>query len=117
MTPGAHDMTMYQGSTFKKILTISGVTLADYSSVRMQIRKKANSTTPIWDSGVSGGLTKTSTQLVLNIPAHLTAGFNFKTAGYDIELVKTSTDPMEVDKILSGTITLEKEFTKDYISA
>lgn len=118
MKPATNDLTIYQGSTFSKTWVLDQVTIdagfdfSQYDLVRMQIRKKPNSDTVIWDSVTQGGLTLQDDRIILNIPAHITAEFSFKTAGYDIELVKTSVNPQIVDKFLTGTITLVKEYTK-----
>jgi hypothetical protein len=79
-------------------------------SARMQIRPKLDSSTIISElttanNGVIIGSDKT---IVLTIPATQTATFNFNTAVYSLELLKSS----EVLTFVTGNITLVKEVTR-----
>lgn len=86
------------------------VDLIGYSA-RMQIREKLTSTSVIQELTTENSLivlnnnTKT---INLNIPATTTAGYNFKTAVYSLELTKDSV----VTPLVNGVITLELEVTR-----
>jgi hypothetical protein len=85
------------------------VNLTGYTA-RMQLRAKLDSNTVITElttvnNGVIIGLDKTIT---LTIPATVTAGFNFNTAVYSLELLKST----EVITFATGNITLVKEVTR-----
>lgn len=109
--PATYNFNIYQGKSFDRTFTAtSGITLSDYSAIRMQIRKTTDSLEVIWDSNLTGGIVITGNSIVLEITDEETANFTFKTAGYDIELIKPTG---EVDCPFRGTITNIKEYTKD----
>lgn len=109
INPGKLNFTIYQGKTFTKTFTLTAGTFdfTDYANVRMMIRLIPDSEV-IWDSDAKSSITVTPTTLELTIDAEDTAAFNFCNAGYDIELVKTTSD---VDGFARGTIELVKEYT------
>lgn len=109
MLAGTYNFSMNQGSTLTKTFEVSGLDLGVYTEARMQIRSKPNSDTIIWDSADSGSISIVDDTVILEIPADITELFDFYTAGYDIELVQS--DEL-IDKLLTGEITLVKEYTK-----
>jgi len=111
MKPYTYNFTIQQGETFRRtfINESEELDLADYESVRMQIRSRPQDQTIIWDSEVDGLLELQADRIVLIISAELTAAFNFTTAGYDIELVKADGT---VEKLARGAISLVREYTK-----
>jgi len=114
MIQGTFDFTIYQGSTYKQtFLFDDGIDLSNYNIVRMNIRKSPSSDI-LFDSTATGNettLTISGNAIILNLPAETTEDFDFDTAGYDIEIVKTAS-PHEVDKVLGGKITLVREYTR-----
>lgn len=109
INPGKINFTVYQGKTFVKVFTLTAGTLdfTDYLSVRMMIREYPSADV-IWDSNDKSSIVVTPSTLTLTIDAEDTASFDFLKAGFDIELVNSTTD---VDGFAIGTITLIKEYT------
>lgn len=115
MIAARYNMEIEQGGTFVRTFTFDDeIDLSDYDSVRMQIRRMPGKAI-IWNSEESaannGSITIDGQDIVLDIPASVTADFEFEEAGYDIELVKDGT-PEIVDKPIKGKILLHKEYTK-----
>lgn len=115
MIPETYNFEIHQGSTFITTFTVdadSEIDFASYSSIRMQIRKSPESAV-LWDSAENAGsLTKVDSKNIrISLTAAQTAALDFIEAGYDIELVTSAGTPV-VDKWLTGTITLIKEYTK-----
>lgn len=117
MKAGVYHLEMEQGSTYRAVFTLSDTTLnlTAYDKIRMKIRRTPGGSV-VWNSEAAdpGGSIEIqdSTTIVLLIDSDTTAGFQFDEAGYDIELVISTTTPETVDKILKGKIILDKEYTK-----
>jgi hypothetical protein len=116
MRAGEYNTGIDQGSTFRRTFNItdSELDLTSYDSVRMKIRRKPGSQV-IWDSDTEDDdslieIVDSST-IRLYISADVTETFKFVEAGYDIELTQDG-PPKVVDKLLRGTLTLLKEYTK-----
>jgi hypothetical protein len=114
MTPAAIDLAIYQGATFTKVFSwTENGSLKDLTAftARMQIRAKKADADPLHsmtteNGGIAlGGALGTVT---LNITATATAGFNFASAVYDLELVSGST----VYRFAQGAVSLDKEVTR-----
>jgi hypothetical protein len=123
MIPGKYNITIYRGSTFNiHINAVDG--LGDiyfndeYTSARLHIR-------PAWVNTPSEVVGKpllemttenfkiliVGKQITLTLSAKETAALNFFSGVYDLELVNTSVNPIIVDKILYGTVTVKGEVT------
>ena len=85
------------------------VNLTGYTA-RMQIRPKLDSSTVIAEltTANNGVIIGADKAIVLTIPATQTATFNFNTAVYSLELLKS----LEVVTFVTGNITLVKEVTR-----
>lgn len=80
-------------------------------TARMQLRPSLTSSTVIAEYTTTNGLIVLDTTLntiTISIPATTTAGYNFSTAVYSLELVGGST----VYQLITGTITLVQEVTR-----
>jgi len=80
-------------------------------SARMQLRPSLTSDTVLAEYTTTNGLIVLETSLntiTISIPATTTAGYNFSTAVYSLELVGGST----VYQLITGTITLVQEVTR-----
>lgn len=81
------------------------------TTARMQIREKLTSDSVILELTTENGkivLDNTNKTITLNISATETAAFNFKSAVYSLELVKSGI----VTPLVEGSITLIKEVTR-----
>ena len=77
----------------------------------MQIREKLASSTTVYELTTENGgiiLNDTLKTITLTIPATTTAGFTFKTAVYNLELVNAGT----VIRLTQGDLTLVPEVTR-----
>lgn len=115
MAATKYNMTVEQGATFIKLFTLTDATtntprdLTGWTG-RAMIRASYTDEQPIATflvvtEGVTGKLT-------LNLTSVQTAGFDFDSALYDVELVQSGTSPEHVERILQGNIFLSKEVTK-----
>lgn len=80
-------------------------------TARMQIREKLASSTTVYELTTENGgiiLNDTLKTITLTIPATTTAGFTFKTAVYNLELVNAGT----VIRLTQGDLTLVPEVTR-----
>ena len=86
------------------------VSLLGYAA-RMQLRPSITSSTTLAEYTTSNGLIVLDTSLntiTINVPATTTAGYNFSTAVYSLELVGGTV----VNQLITGTITLVQEVTR-----
>lgn len=80
-------------------------------SARMQLRPSLTSSTVLAEYTTGNGLIVLETSLstiTISIPAITTAGYNFSTAVYSLELVGGT----QVFQLITGTITLVQEVTR-----
>jgi hypothetical protein len=104
-----------QGATLRKPFTWKAagqpVDLTGYSA-RMQIRETLEAETMIHELTTENGgilIGDEPGQFTLYISAEDTAGFNFESAVYDLELIAPDGD---VTRILAGDVTLSREVTR-----
>jgi len=116
MGAGTYNFTIEQGATFKRIMTWKDsngnpISLVGYKG-RMQIRQAKDSSNVIMtlDTEDNGGMALGGVEgtITIEISASRTAGLDFRTAVYDLELEKDG----EVVRLLEGTVTLSKEVTR-----
>jgi hypothetical protein len=115
VTPGLLDLIVYQGATFRKLITWTAedtlVNLTGWSA-RMQLRSRHTSTT------VLASLTTENSKIILggaagtvdlNLTAAETAALTRTKGVYDLEMI----DPNGVViRLLEGSFTLKKEVTR-----
>jgi hypothetical protein len=126
--PGLHDITIYQGTTFRKVIIWNDDqdppqprNLTGYTA-RMQVRPGVNRETteaPLIDLTTGDGITITGVEgkIEIVISAAETAALDFAPAVgavsgigvYDLELVSGSG---EVTRLLQGNVTLDPEVTR-----
>lgn len=126
MKPAEIELTIYQGSTFRKkftwstqtknplgvVVSTDPVNLTGYT-MRMQIRPKLADPTVILELTTENGriniLTPaTAGEFSLNLPEEITASLDFKSAVYDLEVVSGT----EVNRLLFGQVVLSRECTR-----
>lgn len=128
MSAGQYDFTIEQGVSFALSITYASsgnvpVDLADFNCARMQWNTDQNTTYQFITTNTNSGLylfefasPLNSGIINLKIPASITAGYNFTTANYDLEL--ESIDEFypgggpQVIRLLEGTVTVVPEITK-----
>jgi hypothetical protein len=122
MAPITVNLTIYQGESFSKTFTArdvngSAINLTDYIA-RMQIRLTVDAETPLADlEGDTDELTLTDNltitaadgTILVELDAATTAGYNFETAVYDLEI--ENADGI-VTKLARGGVVLIKEVTR-----
>ena len=117
--PQTVNLTIYQGSSFKKSWQITDkdsanpIDLTGYTA-RMQIRGKLKDIDPIVDlTTENGGITievaAETTTLSIYISATDTAAIEVAKGVYDLELIDTSAD---VYRLMEGIVTVSKEVTR-----
>ncbi|MBI9090141.1 MAG: hypothetical protein JEZ12_13075 [Desulfobacterium sp.] len=117
--PQQIDLTIYQGSSFKKAWemvekgTEDPIDLTGYKA-RMQVRGKLKDDAAILDlTTENGGITITvvtdKTTLALYVPATATAAITAAKGVYDLELVDAAGD---VYRLMQGTVAISKEVTR-----
>ncbi|MDG9992339.1 hypothetical protein [Acinetobacter ursingii] len=110
------NLKIEQGATFRQSLDWKAngvaINLTGFEA-RMQLRQPIDSPTIIHElTTANGGITFTDPstgKFELFISNIDTAGFNFSTCVYDLEMVAPNTD---VTRLIEGTITLSKEVTR-----
>jgi len=126
MSAGTYDFKIEQGATFSRLFQFFDVYISEDDpdnepsnligwSARMQVRTKAQSTTPLLSLTVGNGLTITDAingKIVLDLTSEQTAALNFSCAYYDLELFVDDSDPEIVRRELEGQITLSREVTR-----
>lgn len=128
MSAGQYDFTIEQGASFALSITYASsgnipIDLTDFSCARMQWNTDQNTTYQFITTNTNSGLylfefaSPLSSGIInLKIPASITAGYNFTTANYDLEL--ESIDEFypgggpQVIRLLEGTVTVVPEITK-----
>lgn len=128
MPAGTYNFTIEQGASFGFSLTYadgSGVPidLSGFSCARMQWNANNNSVYQFTTSNTNSGLylfefgsPPSSGIINFKIPASVTAGYNFTSANYDMELesyaVFYSGGGPQITRLLQGTVTVQPEITK-----
>lgn len=128
MAAGQYDFTIEQGTSFG--LTIkyadSGnvpINLASFNCARMQWNTNNNSVYQFITTNTNSGLYSFKFDSPLNsgiisfkVPASITAGYDFTSADYDLELESISEfypgGGPQVIRLLEGTVTVVPEITK-----
>jgi hypothetical protein len=116
MAAAKYNLTIEQGATFKKSVTINNATtglvrdLTGYT-VRGMVRLSYDDVTPIatFTCIISAPLTGVFT---FELSSVITAALDFEVAVYDLELVQTGSSPENVERIMQGNVYLSKEATK-----
>lgn len=117
MIPTQLALTIYQGATFSKVLTLknsAGTPINLTGAVaRMQVRTTTEALTTLIElngtnhradiTNAAGG------EITLKISAADTAALNFNTGVYDLEIQYSDGT---VDRILQGSVVLSKEVTR-----
>ena len=128
MAAGSYDFPIEQGTSFGLSIVYANssgtpIDLAAFSCARMQWNTSSNEakvfTTNNTNSGLysfSFGSPLSSGIINFKVPATVTAGYNFASAVYDIELETTSEfypgGGPQVIRLLQGNITIIPEITK-----
>ncbi len=113
MEPATYNFTIYQGTTFERLLTYKDannavVNLSGFSA-RMKIRKSWGSPVLLELANGSGiTLAATTPNLTITVTPVQTAALDFEYAVYDLEIEAPSG---KVDRLLEGRVTLHKEVT------
>lgn len=112
---GRLDFELRRGDTFRRELTWKDANgrVVDLSgaSARMQIKRSPDDAAAIHAMTAGSGITlgATAPNVVLHIPASVTAGFSFESAVYDLEIHHANGD---VETILAGVIHLIPDVTQ-----
>lgn len=117
MTPGKLNLTIYQGSTFKRILRLkdSNDAAIDLSgaTARMHVRATLADTATLLELNETNGRAVVSDavngEVTLFVTATVTAALDFSKAVYDLEIQYSDGT---VDRVLQGGVTLSKEVTR-----
>jgi hypothetical protein len=116
MAAAKYNLTIEQGATFKKSVTIKEATtglprdLTGYT-VRGQIRATYEDVAPLtaFNCIIT---TPASGVFTFELPTDTTKILDFEVAVYDLELVQTASFPENVERIMQGNVYLSKEATK-----
>lgn len=116
MAAAKYNITIEQGATFKKSVTIKDFTtgvvrdLTGYT-VRGMVRLTYEDVAPLctFNCIISAPTTGVFT---FELDSIATAQLDFETAVYDLELVQTYSYPENVERIMQGNVYLSKEATK-----
>lgn len=117
MTPGALNLVIYQGATFKRIVRLADATSTpiDLSgcTARMHVRAQIDAPETLIELTAANGRAVISDaengEVTLLISATDTAALAFSKAAYDLEI---EYHDGTVDRILAGTVKLSKEVTR-----
>jgi hypothetical protein len=127
MPAGSYDIVIEQGVSYglNIIYADSGNTPIDLSAfncARMQWATDSNETISFTTSNTNNTLyyfnfeTPASGLIVFKLPASITAGYNFTSANYDLELESIAefypSGGPQVIRLLEGTVTILPEITK-----
>jgi len=115
MEPQTYNFTIYQGTTWQRLLTYKTaaavvVNLAAYHA-RLKIRKTWGGPVLLSLSDAAGGgivMAAVSPNMTITITVAQTTLLNFEFAVYDLEIESPAG---VVDRLLKGRVTLEKEVT------
>ena len=126
MIPTKYDFTIWKGGTWSITVLAEDAAAgdvdfsADYTGMRMQIRRSWKSSTenysgsPLLELTTENGriaVAGDGSSITLTISAADTASIAFNSGSYDLELVNTDETPTVVDKLLYGTVTVMGEVT------
>lgn len=116
MAAAKYNLTIEQGATFKKSVTIKDTTtnaVRDITNfdVRGMVRVSYEDTDPIvvftcYSTAPTTGV------FYVELDSGQTALLDFEAAVYDIELVEKYTSPENVERLMQGNVYLSKEATK-----
>lgn len=117
MTPGKLPLTIYQGTTFRRVirLTDSAGDPIDLSgaTVRMHVRTKISDTATLLELTEDNGRALVSDavegEITLLVSDEDTASLDFTSGVYDLEIEYSNGT---VDRVLYGTVKLSKEVTR-----
>lgn len=117
MASAEHDFTIEQGTTFTitfqwKDSLNEPINLTGYKA-RLQARKGYNAPDALIDATTENGLitlVPDTGEVNVELPATLTAGFNWRRAFYDLELVSSTG---VVTRLVHGIIDVSFEVTKN----
>jgi len=128
MAAGQYNFTIEQGTSFGLSIQYADsgnvpIDLAAFSCARMQWDTNTNTTYQFTTNNTNSGLYLFEFGSPLNsgiinfkLPASITAGYNFATASYDLELESIapfySGGGPQVIRLLQGTVTILPEITK-----
>lgn len=128
MAAGQYDFTIEQGTSFGLSFKYADsgnvpIDLAAFSCARMQWNTNLNTTYQFTTSNTNSGLylfefgSPTSSGIInFKLPASITAGYDFSTASYDLELESVapfySGGGPQVIRLLEGTVSVSPEITK-----
>jgi hypothetical protein len=127
MPAGSYDITIEQGVSYglSIVYASSGnvpINLDAFSCARMQWSTSSNETISFTTSNTNHTLyyfefeTPASGLISFKLPASITAGYNFTTANYDLELESVAefypSGGPQVIRLLEGTVTILPEITK-----
>lgn len=111
-----HDITIRQGATFTLDVTLEDelgqVVDLTGASARMQGRERTGASATLFSLTSGGGditVDEAAGALAVVIDASTTAGFDFETGVYDLEVVYSDST---VDRIAQGVVTLSREVTR-----
>jgi DUF4097 and DUF4098 domain-containing protein YvlB len=116
MTPGKLNLTIYQGSTWRRVIrlaTVAGAVDLSGATARMHVRATVATTTTLLELTESNGralITDAANgEITLLISATDTVLLTFTSGVYDLEIEYASGT---VDRVLYGTVKLSKEVTR-----
>lgn len=115
MAAAKYNITIEQGATFVKSVTVKDATtgvvrdLTGYVA-RGQIRARYEDQTPIATFNFTN--LGTSGTFVFQLSAATTTALDFESAVYDIELEQVGSNPVNVERLMQGNVFLSKEVTK-----
>lgn len=127
MAAGSYNMEIEQGASYGVdfVYASSGnvpINLSAFSCARMQWNTNLNTTYLFTTNNANSGLyyfdfnPPQSGIISLKIPASITAGYNFTTANYDLEIESTGDfyagGGPQVIRLLQGTVTILPEITR-----
>lgn len=114
MIAGVYNITIEQGATFYKVMTLSAssspVNLTGYTA-RMQIRPEVESSEVLAELTTANGRITLNAQgqITWTIPANVTATIDVDGV-YDMELIEPGG---HVHRLLKGKVRLDREVTRD----
>lgn len=128
MAAGSYDFTIEQGASFGFYISYTNgsgnpIDLTGYTCAKMQWLANNDSTYDFVTTNTNSGLyyfafrsPYSSGIIDFKIPASITAGYNFTSATYDMELQATGEfyagGGPEIIRLLQGTVTVVPEITK-----
>ena len=114
MTAGLHDITIEQGSNFKRTFTwkdsnAAPVNVTGYTA-KLNIKGKKSDSSALYSTDQAGHITLggAAGTIVINVPAATTNALDFNWGVWDIELTDGSSN---VTRLLEGKVKLSKQVT------